>query len=130
MRFRNIAGAVAVIGLVALVTPVAASAQQTPAPADASPVVVTDTLLQQFASVYPEVMKVTQVAQARIAAADDVEDKKEIRSELTEKIADVVEDADMTMSQYTAIVNRLNHDEALREKFKQMLMEQQGGGSN
>lgn len=124
MRFAGILTVIAAAGGLVLAAPGAVEAQQA-APQEQEVVEVTDDLLERFVAVYPEVVEVAQTAQAELAAAETPEAAQAIQAEAQTAIAAVLENGEVTVTEYEAVVTRLNEDPALMDQVQTMLLEQE-----
>lgn len=111
-----------------LAVPGLAAAQQPVAPPEQD-VQVTEELLERFVAVYPEVAEVSRTAQNQLAAAANTEEAHEIQMRAQDRVSALLEESDLEVAEYEAVVTRLNSDAELRAEFEQLLREQadQGG---
>lgn len=108
--------------------PDAVTAQQ-PVPQEQQAVEVTDELIEQFVAIYPSVVEVGQEMQAELATAQTAEEAQAMQADAQERITAVLEEGDMTVVEYEAVVTRLNNDPELLAEVQEMLAEdEQGGG--
>lgn len=91
---------------------------------DHADIEITEELLEQFTAVYPTVMGVAQSAQAELATVETAEEAQAIQSAAQEEITRVLTEAELSVTDYEAVVMRLNEDEELRAEFERMLEEQ------
>lgn len=97
------------------------SAQQAaPADAEAS---LTDDDLRSFAHAYLEVQEITQETQERMASAANAEEAQALQAEAQAEMTTAVQEQGLTTENYTEIVEVLNEDDALRERFSIVVTE-------
>lgn len=129
MRFAGIMATIAAAGGLILAAPGAVDAQdpvpQDPIPQPQATVEVTEELLERFVAVYPAVVEVAQTAQAELATVQNAEEAQAIQAEAQRSITAVLDDGDVSVSEYEAVVMRLNEDEEMRAEVEEMLLEQQ-----
>lgn len=94
-------------------------------PAAQQQVEVTEELLERFVDVYPQVLEASQQAQAELATTTAPEEAQAIQARAEETITGVLEEEEMSPTEYRAIVNALSEDEELRQSFMQMLQQAQ-----
>lgn len=123
--------AMAVAGGLVFGAPEAGVAQEPAVPQERA-VEVTDELVDRFVAVYPAVVEVAQVAQMELATAETPEAAQAIQAEAQTQIATVLEEGDVTVVEYEAVVTRLNDDpELLAEVQERLVPESDGnGGTN
>lgn len=128
MKGVRILTALAVAGGFMVMAPDAVTAQQ-PVPQEQQAVEVTDELIEQFVAIYPSVVEVGQEMQAELATAQTAEEAQAMQADAQERITAVLEEGDMTVVEYEAVVTRLNNDPELLAEVQEMLAEdEQGGG--
>lgn len=127
MKIARILTAMAVAGGVALMAPADATAQQPVPMQEQEAVEVTDELIDQFVAVYPEVIEVAQEMQAEMATAETATEAQSLQAEGQERITAVLEEGDMTVAEYEAVVTRLNNDPELLAEVQDRLEEENGG---
>ncbi|HUP21283.1 MAG TPA: DUF4168 domain-containing protein [Gemmatimonadota bacterium] len=127
MKFVRTMMAVAVAGMAGLAVPDAATAQQPVVPEEQETIEVTDELLERFVAVYPVVVGVAQAAQTELATAETPEDAQAIQAEAQERVAELLDEGDLTAPEYEAVVSTLNSDPEMLAKFEEMLEEQEDG---
>lgn len=130
MRYGTVMGALALAAGLGLAVPTTAAAQdpvQEP-PQPQQQVEVTDDLLDRFVAVYPEVVNVAQVAQTQLAVVETAEEAQEIQQEAQQEIQALLQEEEVTVAEYEAVVMRLNEDPEFRADFEERLAEAQGGG--
>lgn len=123
MKAAGILTAMLAMGGLALATPDAAMAQQ-PVPEQQEPVEVTEDLLDRFVAVYPSVVEVAQTVQTELATAETAEEAQAIQADAQASITTILEDGEMTVREYEAVVMRLNDDPELMAEVEARLMEQ------
>ena len=95
-----------------------------PVPAQEQVIEVGDQTLEQFTRVYVDVQEINRDLQDALARVDDdVEQARRIRQEHISKMEEVVREHDFEVDRYQQIVNAVNADEQLRERFMEMLEE-------
>lgn len=127
---RVIGGLALALGLMIAVPGSVTAQEQTVPPQET--IEVTDELLEQFVGVYPEIVDVAQEAQVELAAAETQEQAQTIQQAAQTQISRMLEEAEMTVVEYEAVVTRLNDDPALRAEVEEMLREAEtepGGGT-
>lgn len=127
---RVLGGLALALGLM-IAVPGSVTAQEQVVPPQET-VEVTDELLEQFVGVYPAIVEVAQEAQGELAAAETQEQAQAIQQEAQTQVSELLDEADMTVIEYEAVVTRLNDDPALRAEVEQMLLEaeiESGGGT-
>lgn len=95
------------------------------APIAQQQVEVTDSLLERFVNVYPQVLEASQQAQAQLATTTDPEQAQAVRAQAEQTIMQTLAEEGMSAGEYQALVYALRDDEALRERFMAMLQEEQ-----
>lgn len=132
MRQVRFLTALAVAGGLFFVAPGSASAQeQAVPPQQQQPAVeVTDELIDRFVAVYPAVVEVAQVAQTELATAETPEEAQSIQADAQTRITAVLEEGDVTVVEYEAVVTQLNSDpELLAEVQERLTPEADDGGT-
>lgn len=127
MKLTRVLTAIAAAGMLALGAPTDATAQQ-PIPQEQEAIEVTDELLDRFVAVYPAVVEVAQAAQVELASAETAEEAQAIQADAQTRVTGVLEEGDMTVEEYEAVVTRLNDDPELMAEIQQRLEEEQQGG--
>lgn len=129
MKWMRGMTALAAAGMLALAVPTDATAQQ-PVPQGQEAIEVTDDLLDRFVAVYPAVVEVAQAAQVELASAETAEEAQAIQADAQTRVTGVLEEGDMTVEEYEAVVTRLNDDPELMAEIQERLEEEhQGGGT-
>lgn len=124
MKLTRVLTAIAAAGMLAFVAPMDAAAQQ-PIPQEQEAIEVTDELLDRFVAVYPAVVEVAQAAQVELASAETAEEAQAIQADAQTRVTGVLEEGDMTVEEYEAVVTRLNDDPELMAEIQQRLEEEQ-----
>ena len=122
MKVTRILMAVAVAGGLTLVAPDAVMAQQ-PIPQEQEAVEVTDELIERFVEIYPDIIEVGQEMQAQLATAETAEEAQALQADAQRQITAVLDEGEMTVLEYQAVVTRLNNDPELLAEVEQMLAE-------
>lgn len=125
MRYARFLTAAVVAGGLFFVAPSEGMAQEVPVPQEQ--VEVTDELVDRFVAVYPAVVEVAQVTQAELATAETPEQAQAIQLEAQEEMTVILEEGDLTVPQYEAVVTRLNDDPALLAEVQERLQDAEGG---
>lgn len=123
MKAAGMLAMIAAMGGLALATPDAATAQE-PVPQEQETVEVTEDLLDKFVAVYPSIVEVAQGVQMELAAAESAEEAQAIQADAQAQIAALLDDGDMTVVEYEAVVTRLNDDPELMAEVEARLIEQ------
>lgn len=123
MKAAGILTTMLAMGGLALATPDAAMAQQA-VPEQQEPVEVTEDLLDRFVAVYPSVVQVAQTVQGELATAETAEEAQAIQADAQASITTILDDGDLTVREYEAVVTRLNDDPELMAQVEARLMEQ------
>lgn len=129
MKLARILTVIAAAGGLVFAAPDASVAQQ-PVPEEQEAVEVTEDLLERFVAVYPSVVEVAQGAQAELASAETPEQAQAIQAEAQERVAAVLEEGELTVVEYEAVVTRLNEDPALAAEVQEMLTADDPQGTN
>lgn len=127
MKLTRVLTVIAAAGMLAFAAPMDAAAQQ-PVPQEQEAIEITDELLDRFVAVYPAVVEVAQAAQVELASAETAEEAQAIQADAQTRVTGVLEDGDMTVAEYEAVVTRLNDDPELMAEIQQRLEEEQQGG--
>jgi aspartokinase len=90
--------------------PPAAPPQTPAAPAAPQAAVVTDSELQKMAEVTPELIRISEAAEPKIAAAEDAEARAEVEREVVEELARTVEAHGLTPQRYNEIAMLAQRD--------------------
>lgn len=123
LQEKGLALVMVVVAALAFTTP--AAAQEVPAQQE--PVEVTDSLLEEFATIYPTVAEVSREAQAELSEAADQAEAQRIQAEANEEIMDTLDEAGMTFEEYDGVIRAVNDDPELMEKFEALMLEIHGG---
>lgn len=123
MKAAGILTTMLAMGGLALATPDAAMAQQA-VPEQQEPVEVTEDLLDRFVAVYPAVVQVAQTVQGDLATAETAEEAQAIQADAQASITTILDNGDLTVREYEAVVTRLNDDPELMAQVEARLMEQ------
>lgn len=83
-----------------------------------SPDEVTDDQIEEFASVYIDVMELQLEYAPRIRDVDDTEEATRLQRELEQRAMDVVDDHQLSHDEFDAIAHLLEHDESLRDRIQ------------
>lgn len=127
MRYGKLVAALALTAGLGFVAPASVAAQQ-PVPEQQETVEVTDELLERFVAVYPAVVNVAQATQNQLATAETPEEAQEIQVQAQERITALLDEGELTVVEYEAVVMRLNEDAEMRAEFERLLEEQERGG--
>lgn len=130
MRNVRFLTALAVAGGLFFAAPDAGVAQDPAVPEQQEAVEVTDELVDRFVAVYPAVVEVAQVAQNELATAETPEEAQAIQAEAQTRITAVLEEGDLTVMEYEAVVTRLNEDPELLAEVQERLEPEDDGGTN
>lgn len=123
MKVAGILTTIAAMGGLALATPDAAMAQQ-PVPQEQEAVEVTEELLDRFVAVYPSIVEIAQGVQTELAVTESAEEAQAIQADAQAEITTILDEGDMTVVEYEAVVTRLNDDPELMAEVEARLMEQ------
>jgi hypothetical protein len=123
MRNARKLGMFLLVSVVGMATANGLDAQQAEAAAAQEPVEVTQELLERFVEVYPEVTEIAEGAQVAMATVQSAEEAQAIQAEAQQRIASVLEEAEVSAAEYEAVVLRLNEDEELRAEFERLMEE-------
>lgn len=123
MKAAGILTTIVAMGGLALATPDAAVAQEA-VPQQQETVEVTEDLLDRFVAVYPSVVQVAQAVQGELANAETAEEAQAIQADAQAQITTILDDGDLTVAEYEAVVMRLNDDPELMAEVEARLMEQ------
>lgn len=123
MKAAGILTTMVAMGGLALATPDAAVAQEA-VPQQQETVEVTEDLLDRFVAVYPSVVQVAQAVQGELANAETAEEAQAIQADAQAQITTILDDGDLTVAEYEAVVMRLNDDPELMAEVEARLMEQ------
>ena len=128
MKLTRSVFAAALLAACALSAPAVVEAQQSAPPTEQDPVDVTGELLERFVGVYPAVVNVARATQNQMSAAETAEEAQAIQADAQTRIAEILEQGEVTPREYEAVVSRLNDDPAMMARFEEMLAADQGGG--
>lgn len=128
MRFARSVLAAALVAACALSAPAVAEAQQPAPPTQQEPIEVTDELLERFAGVYPAVVNVAQETQTQLSAAETAEEAQAIQADAQTRIAEILDQGEVTPREYETVVMRLNDDPAMMARFEEIIAEDREGG--
>jgi hypothetical protein len=123
MRVATILGVMVALSGVAMATPATVVAQEV-VPEEQAPVEVTEELLDRFVEVYPSIMEIAQSVQAELSQAETAEEAQGIQAEAQTTIAAVLDEGDMTVREYEAVVEKLREDPELMAEVEARLVEQ------
>lgn len=127
MKFARVLTAIAAAGMLAFAAPSDVTAQQ-PVPQEQEAIEVTDELLDRFVAVYPAVVEVAQAAQVELASAETPEEAQAIQADAQTQVTAVLEEGEMSVLEYEAVVTRLNDDPELMAEIQERLEEEQPEG--
>lgn len=82
---------------------------------------VTDEKLKEFAEVHQEVESMNAEYQAKIAATSDVTEKSALSAEANKEMMTLVEDSDLSITEYNQIAQLVQKDINLQDKYRQLL---------
>lgn len=126
MRYGRILPAFMIMAMLAFAGATQAEAQQPEMPPQEQ-VEVTDELLERFVDVYPDMFEINQAAEQELATAESPEEAQAIQARAQDEMIATLEDGDITVPEYEAVVQALNTDEELRAKFEEMMEEEDPG---
>jgi hypothetical protein len=98
-------------------------AQQPPTPQQQQQVEVTDELLERFVDVYPDMYNINQAAEQELANVTDPAEAQAIQARAQSQMIATLEEGEISVPEYEAVVQALNTDEELRAKFEEMMEE-------
>lgn len=124
MKFARVLTAIAAAGMLAVAMPTDSAAQE-PVPQEQEVIEVTDELLDRFVAVYPAVVEVAQAAQVELATAETAEEAQAIQADAQTRVTTVLEEGEMSVLEYEAVVTRLNEDPELMAEIQERLEEEQ-----
>lgn len=127
MKLTRVVTAMAAAGMLALGAPMDATAQA-PVPQEQEAIEITDELLDRFVAVYPAVVEVAQAAQVELASAETAEEAQAIQADAQTRVTGALEEGDMSVEEYEAVVTRLNDDPELMAEIQERLEEQEQNG--
>lgn len=116
-----------VVGAAGAVLPGSVDGQEPIPPVEQEGIEVTDELLERFVAVYPAVVSVAQAAQNQMARAETAESAQQIQADAQMRVAELLNEGEITPVEYEAVVVELNEDPELMAKFEEMLEEQEEG---
>lgn len=90
----------------------------------ATPQEVTNAQIEEFASVYIEVMELQLEYEPQINGADDRAEAQQLYRKMERKAFDAVESHDLTIDEFHAIAHLLETDDALRDRIQSEVDEQ------
>lgn len=125
------AALVMLVGGLMLSAPASAQQQQEQ-PQAQEPIEVSDDELETFAEAHLEVQEVRAELQASLQQAENAEEAQSAQQEANAEMVEIIQDHDMTTERFSEIVNGINADPELQERFDEVVEEltedEDGGG--
>ncbi|MDY0009364.1 MAG: DUF4168 domain-containing protein [Bdellovibrionales bacterium] len=84
---------------------------------------VSDEKLKEFAEVHQEVESMNAEYQAKIAATSDATEKSALSAEANKEMMALVEDSDLSITEYNQIAQLVQKDITLQNKYRQLLVD-------
>lgn len=110
----------------------ASAQQQQEQPQAQEPIEVSDDELETFAEAHLEVQEVRTELQASLQQAENAEEAQSAQQEANAEMVEIIQDHDMTTERFSRIVNGINADPELQERFDEVVEEltedEDGGG--
>lgn len=128
MESTRILSTLALVVAAMVAAPMAAEAQEPAPPVQEAQIEVTEELLERFVAVYPAVVNVAQTAQNQLATAETAEEAQTIQADAQTRVAELLDEGEVTPEEYEAVVVQLNDDPALMAEFEQMLEAERNDG--
>lgn len=123
MRYGRILPAMMMAAALLLAGAAQMEAQQPPAPQEQEQVEVTDELLERFVEVYPDMYEINQAAEQELANVTDPAEAQAVQARAQSQMIETLEEGEITVPEYEAVVQALNTDEELRAQFEEMMEE-------
>ncbi|MDG5815609.1 DUF4168 domain-containing protein [Chitinispirillales bacterium ANBcel5] len=101
-------------------------AQEAPPPSAAEPVAeveVSEQDLEKTADAYRKIAAVQQQLQAELQTAEDQESRLQLQQSANKNMMEAVESSGLSVEQYNTVMQQVNADKELAQKFQQLMME-------
>lgn len=89
---------------------------------------VSEDKLEQFAEAYADIRSVRAEYVPKLQQAEGEQEKAQLQEEGQQEMVEAIRSNGMEVGEYQQIGRRLNNDEQLQERLKQVMQEQQGSG--
>lgn len=114
------------LGAALLLSAPQAMAQPSAAPQQAQPgqqqaQTFDDAQVERFADSFSEIMEIREHFSAQLQDADDAETAHELQQQANEKMIDVIENNDLSVTEYNAIAQAMQTDPELRDRVLALL---------
>ncbi|MFW6191894.1 MAG: DUF4168 domain-containing protein [Gemmatimonadota bacterium] len=97
--------------------------QQTPPQEQTEDVDVDDEELRAFAEAHLEVQEIREELQAAMQSSENAEEAQALQQEANGEMVEVIQGHDLTTERFTTIVNGINADPELQERFDEIVEE-------
>ncbi len=88
---------------------------------------ISDAKLERFADAYADIREVRSEYVPKLQQAEGQEEQARLQEEGQQQMIAAIESNDMEVSEYQRIGRRLNNDQELQQRLKQIMQEKQGG---
>lgn len=82
---------------------------------------VTDELLERFVGVYPDMYEINQSVEQELATVSDPAEAQAVQARAQARMIETLEEGEISVPEYEAVVQALNTDEELRAQFEEMI---------